>query len=74
MLVFHATKLSDGDALAGYLEGFVAGVLAFARLTALGGGLVGGGHGTVFDHILFGFFVRFSRYRNSSCLRNEYEG
>lgn len=62
MLMLHAAKLADGDPLARRLQGFVAGVLAFTGLTALGRCLVGGGHGTVFRNVLFGFFVSFSRY------------
>lgn len=62
MLVFHAAKFANGQALTGGLQGFVARVFVFARLKALGGGLVRGGHGAVFGHVLLDVGIAFFCY------------
>jgi hypothetical protein len=55
--VLHAAKLANGQALAGGLQFFVAHVFFFAGLQALGGGLMGRGHGAVAGHVFFAFLV-----------------
>jgi hypothetical protein len=55
--VLHAAKLANGQALAGGLQFFVAHVFFFAGLQALGGRLVGCGHGAVAGHVFFSLLV-----------------
>jgi hypothetical protein len=68
VFVLHAAELANGQAFAGSLQVFVANILFFTRLQALGSTLVRSGYGTMASNIFPGFFVSLC-YRKSSCLR-----
>ena len=55
--VLHAAVFSDGQVPACRLQIFLALVVALAGLQALGGGLVGGSHGTVAGDVFLGVLV-----------------
>jgi hypothetical protein len=76
VLVLHAAKLANSQALAGGLQLLIAYVLLFARLQALGSAFMRCGYGPVFRNVFLNFFVAMfiCRYRKRSCLRKKDEG
>jgi len=57
MLVLHAAKLANRQALAGGLQFFVAHVFVDAGLAAFGSGLMGSDNGAVLGYVLIGIGI-----------------
>ena len=75
MNVFHPAVFANGQIAAGRLQVFLALVVVFTRLQALGGGFMGGRHGAVALNVGLGFFVAMAfGMREGTCQQPRGQG